>query len=57
MIEVAMSNRTAPAYLLRHEIAELEVEFQIAANACPQRQHFEVEALRERIEALKVRAR
>jgi hypothetical protein len=34
----------------------LEIEFQIAANACPQRQHFEVEALRERIEALKTRA-
>ncbi len=51
-----MTNRSAPAYLLRHEIAELEVEFQIAANACPQRQHFEVEALRERIEALKTRA-
>ena len=55
-MEVAMTDRTAPAYLLRHEIAELEMEFQIAANACPSRQHFEVEALRERIEALKSRS-
>lgn len=50
-----MTDRTAPAHLLRHELAELEAEFQIAVNACPSRQRFEVEALRERIEALKTR--
>jgi len=52
-LEVAMIDRSEPAYVLGHEIAALEAEIQSAMAACPPRQRFEIEPLRARLEALK----
>ena len=44
-----MTDRSAPAHVLSGYIAELEAELESALRACPERQRFEVEALRTRI--------
>jgi hypothetical protein len=48
-----MTNRSTRAHALDGYIAELEVELESALRACPERQRFEVEALRERVAALR----
>jgi hypothetical protein len=51
-----MTDRCSPTRVLKGAIAELEREFATALAACPQRQRFEVEALRARLERLKAEA-
>ena len=48
-----MTDRTAPGHLLAAEIAAREAEIEAALAACPARQRFEVEGLRQRLERLK----
>ena len=51
-----MTDRSAPAQVLAPEIAALENEIQAALAACPPRQRFEIEALRQRLARLKADA-
>jgi hypothetical protein len=44
-----MTDRSAPAGTLRDYIVELEAELESALRACPERQNFEVDALRKRV--------
>ena len=48
-----MTDRSTPAYAVNGYIAELEAELESALRACPERQRFEVEALRKRVAALR----
>jgi hypothetical protein len=49
-----MTDRSAPAHALSGYVAELEAELESALQACPQRQRFEVEALRKRVALARV---
>ena len=51
-----MADRSSPAVVLASTIKALEEEMRTALAACPARQRFEVEKLRERLERLKAAA-
>jgi hypothetical protein len=55
-LEVTMADRSSPAVVLASTIKALEEEVRTALAACPARQRFEVEKLRERLERLKAAA-
>jgi hypothetical protein len=51
-----MTDRSSPAVVLGSEIARLEIELAAALAACPRRQRFEIDPLRQRVERLKAEA-
>jgi hypothetical protein len=51
-----MADGSSPAVVLASTIRALEEEMRTALAACPARQRFEVEKLRERLERLKAAA-
>lgn len=48
-----MTDSNTRARILRPEIAALEAELRSAFQACPPRQHFELEAIQQRLARIK----
>lgn len=51
-----MIDRRGPLGILKGEIAELERELATALAACPEKQRYEMESLRQRLDGLKSEA-
>ena len=51
-----MADRSSPATILASTIKALEDQVRTALAACPQRQRFELDGLRQRLEQLKALA-